>query len=74
MASFSNARCTAGGVCPNDPLVFTCEVNGAPVQQIILPSGEQEVISIGDRASHVVLREELQHIDYSHHHMGICWK
>ena len=27
VASFSDARYTVGGVCPNDPLIFTCEVN-----------------------------------------------
>ena len=55
MASFSDARCTAGGVCPNDSLVFTCEVNGAPVLRITLPTGEHEAVSIGDTASGIIL-------------------
>ena len=48
VASFSDARCTAGGVCPNDPLIFTCEVNDAITLRVALPTGEQEVVSIGD--------------------------
>ena len=40
---------TAGGVCP---LVFTCEVNSF-LMRILLPSGDQEVTSIGDTASDI---------------------
>ena len=53
VASFSDARCTAGGVCPNDPLVYTCEVNSY-LMRIILPSGVQEVASIGDTESDIL--------------------
>ena len=48
VASFSDTRCTAGGVCPNDPLVFTCEVNDASSLRVILPTGEQDVVSVGN--------------------------
>ena len=53
VASFSDARCTAGGVCPNDPLVFTCEVNSF-LMRILLPHGDQEVASIGDTESDIL--------------------
>ena len=55
VASFSDARCTAGGVCPNDPLVFTCEVNDAVLLRVILPTGEQDFISLGDTVDVVSL-------------------
>ena len=55
VASFHDVRCTAGGVCPNDPLVFTCEVNDSILLRILLPNGGQEVVSIGDTASDVSL-------------------
>ena len=55
MASFSDARCTAGGVCSNDPLVFTCEVNDAYVLRVVLPTGDQEVVSVGDTTSDISL-------------------
>ena len=55
MASFSDARCTAGGVCPNDSLVFTCEVNDAFVMRVLLPTGDQEFVSPGDRVNDVAL-------------------
>ena len=54
VASFSDARCTAGGVCPNDPLVFTCEVNSF-LMRILLPNGDQEVASLGDTASDIYI-------------------
>ena len=55
MASFSDARCTACGVCPNDPRVFTCEVNDAVLLRVILPTGEQDFISLGDTVDVVSL-------------------
>ena len=41
-------------MCPNDPLVFTCEVNSF-LMRIILPNGDQEVASIGDTESDILL-------------------
>ena len=55
MASFSDARCTTGGVCPNDPLVFTCEVNDTQLLLVVLPTGQHEYISLGDSANDVSL-------------------
>ena len=39
MASLSDVRCVAGGVRPNELLVFTCEVDEAFILQVILPTG-----------------------------------
>ena len=39
MAAFSDDRCDADGVCPSDPLTFTCEINGAIVLRLVLPIG-----------------------------------
>ena len=55
VASFSDARCSADGVCPNDPLVFTCEVNDAVLLRVTLPTGERDFISLGDTAHDVRL-------------------
>ena len=55
MASFNDSRCAAGGVCATDPLLFTCEVNGAFLLRVIPPTGRQEVISVGDTTDNIVL-------------------
>ena len=51
LASFSDVRCVAGtSVCPNDHFVFTCERVYFFLRVVVL-SGEQEIVSIGDIAS-----------------------
>ena len=55
MASFTNEACATGGVNPTDPLLFTCEVNGAALLRLVLPTGDQEITSIGDTAADVIL-------------------
>ena len=40
---------------PFEPLLFTCEVNGAALLRVTLPTGDQESISIGDTAADVAL-------------------
>ena len=55
MASFRNESCATGGVNPTDPLLFTCEVYGVILLRIVLPTGEQEIVSVGDTADDVSL-------------------
>ena len=55
MANFSNEACATGGVKLSDPLLFTCEVNGAVLLRVVLPTGDQEIISVGDTAADVSL-------------------
>ena len=55
MASFTNEACATGGVNPTDPLLFTCEVNGAALLRLVLPTGDQEITSIGDTADDISL-------------------
>ena len=47
MASFSDPRCEADGVCLSDPLTFTCEINGAISLRVGLPNGHDETVSLG---------------------------
>ena len=55
VASFINEECATGGVNPFDPLLFTCAVNGAVLMRVVFPSGDQEIISVGDTAADVDL-------------------
>ena len=55
MAGFNDSRCVAGGVCPTDPLLFTCELNEVFLLRVVLPTGDQEVTSVGDDAADVRL-------------------
>ena len=55
MAYFTNEACTNGGVKPSDPLLFTCKVYGVAILRVVLPTGDQEIISLGDTADDVAL-------------------
>ena len=55
VANFANEACKTGGVKPSDPLLFTCEVNGIILLRVILPTSDQETISVGDTAEDVAL-------------------
>ena len=55
VANFLNEACTTGGVEPSDRLLFTCEVYGVVLLRVVLPTGDQEVISVGDTAADVDL-------------------
>ena len=55
MASFSDTSCKVDGACPNDPLHFTCEVNEVSILRVVLPSGEQETITVGDEVDRIPL-------------------
>ena len=55
VARFTNESCAAGGVKPTDPLHFTCQLYEAVLLRVILPSGDQEIISVGDTATDVIL-------------------
>ena len=55
VANFLNEACATGGVKPSDPLLFTCEVNGVVLLRVVLPTGDQEIISVGDNVADVNL-------------------
>ena len=55
MASFSNEECETGGVKPSQPLLFTCEICEVLLLRVTLPTGDQEIISVGDAAADVAL-------------------
>ena len=54
VANFTNEACANGGVKPSEPLLFICEVYGV-VLRVVLPTGDQEIISIGDTTADVCL-------------------
>ena len=55
VANFSNEACTTGGVKPSEPLLFTCEVYETVLLRVVLPTGDQEIISFGDTPADVAL-------------------
>ena len=55
MANFINEACTTDGVKPTDSLLFTCEIYGVILLRVLLPTGVQEIISVGDTAADVAL-------------------
>ena len=55
MAKFTNEACNTGGVKPYDSLLFYCKIYEAVLLRVILPSGQQEIISLGDSAADVDL-------------------
>lgn len=48
LAYFNDSRCTSGGVCPTDPLTFTCEINEIIALRVNLPTGDMETVSLGN--------------------------
>ena len=36
------------GVCPSDPLTFTCVINGAQSLQVELPNGHDDTVTLGN--------------------------
>ena len=55
VVNFTNESCVTGGVKPSDSLLFTCEINEAFLLRVVFPTGQQEIITIGDTADDVVL-------------------
>ena len=59
MARFNDSRCVAGGVCPTDPLLFTCELNEVILLRVVLPNGFHENVALGDTAANIALPDGL---------------
>ena len=55
VAKFTNETCASGGVESFDPLLFTCKIYLAVLLRVVLPTGDQEIISVGDTADDVTL-------------------
>ena len=55
MAGFTDDRCIVDGVCRNDPLTFTCEISGALSLRVVLPNGEQAIVSVGSEQDDITL-------------------
>ena len=45
-ASFNDTRCESEGVCPNDPLFFTCTVTESPVSKATVTLPFQDDVNI----------------------------
>ena len=52
---FNDSRCAAGGVCSTDSVFITCELKEVVLIRVVLPTGDQEIISVGDTAAGVDL-------------------
>ena len=55
MASFSDGRCEADGVCPNDRLLFTCELNEVNILRLTLPGQSPVAYIAGSNPDTVAL-------------------
>ena len=55
IAYFNDSRCGTSGVCATDSLFFTCELYEVFFLRVVLPSGDQEHISVGDNTADVAL-------------------
>ena len=51
----ANMVCITGGVKQTDSLLFTWKIYRAFFLRVVLPTGDQEVISVGDTVDDVVL-------------------
>ena len=65
VANFSNEACTTGGVKPSECLLFTCEVYGAVLLRVVLPTGDQVIIAVGDTVANVALPAGFAAVYYS---------
>ena len=50
-------------MCSSDPLTFTCEINGAVSLRVVLPDGEQSVVSVGSDPDDVVLSDGFEAVE-----------
>ena len=55
MANFVNEECVTSGVEASDPLLFTCKIYVTSLLRVVLPTGDQEIISVGDTVADVDL-------------------
>ena len=55
LASFNDSRCAAGGVHLTDPLLFYCELHEVFALKVVLPTGDVDVVSLGDTHTGIAL-------------------
>ena len=55
VAGFTNEACNTDGVKPSYPLIFICEIYEAFLLRIVLPTGDQEIITLGDETDYITL-------------------